>query len=121
MLNRRTTLMKCEHVTWRKLGDDKAVLLDLNSGHYYTLNETATFIWELIISKNSLGEIVRRVSEAFDIGAAPVEEDMNQMLEFLLGKGLLSENSECQTSLREAENNCSNQIGGEKNERKIVS
>jgi hypothetical protein len=43
---------------WKEVGD-KIVVLHLDTGHYYSLNTTGSFIWKSIMGGNSPQQIAR--------------------------------------------------------------
>ncbi len=54
------------HVSWVRHADS-IVLLDLDRGIYYTLNVVAGRIWELIVAGEPVVEIIRCVSDEFEV------------------------------------------------------
>ena len=47
----------------------------------YTLNESGAFIWELIDGKRNTGEIIRALTEEYDIDNAAAAKDVFSFLE----------------------------------------
>jgi len=80
---------KSEYVTWKKLEGNRSILLDLDSGHYYTLNDAATVVWEMAVAGHAADDIARRVRKLFDTDSAPVVDDVHEMLDMLRDKGFL--------------------------------
>ncbi len=62
---------------------DLLVLLDLDTGEYYNLDEVGTRIWELCDGARTVSEIARRISEEFEAAAEAVEPDVVKFLEEL--------------------------------------
>ena len=79
---------KREHVTWKVL-DDETVLLDLDTGVYFTLNTTGTAVWERLDGHTSLTEIARAISEQFDITIGEAQQDLLELTRALLDEGLV--------------------------------
>ena len=77
-----------ENITWKnlKLG---IVLLKLDSGEYFTLNETATLVWRGIIDGKSESEILENFNEEYDCLVDSVKEDIRVNIEYLLKEKLL--------------------------------
>jgi PHD/YefM family antitoxin component YafN of YafNO toxin-antitoxin module len=50
-----------------ELEGKEAVLLNLATKMYYTLNETGLRIWQLLSSGSTLGEISERLQSEFDV------------------------------------------------------
>ncbi len=84
-------LEKSAHVTWKKLGEDRSIVLDLNSGRYFSLNKTATAIWQHAISDQPLDQIAEKFSKFFNTDQAAIEKDIQEVTDVFVQKGLLSE------------------------------
>ena len=72
-----------EHVIFSDLEDGEGVLVDLNAKRYYTLNETAIFVWRLLEKKLSAEEIVRELADSYEVtpehAAASVEKLLGEL------------------------------------------
>ena len=84
---------KPEHASWKKLGSSKSILLDLNSGHYYTLNETATVMWELLTSSMVVNDVIQQTAQIFKTDSETVKDDVCELVEDFVEKGLLCEDN----------------------------
>src|SRR5512138_3584913 len=82
---------KSEYVTWKKMQGGKSVLFDLKSGRYYTLNETASMIWENLASRVPADEIVKLMEKAFAGQPAECEAGVRDMVALLTEKGFIAE------------------------------
>ena len=89
---------KAEHTRWKKQGISNSILLDLNSGCYYTLNRTATDAWELLTSGVCLDEAVKKISQAYNEDLEIVKKDVSAFLDQLIQDELISE-SESENSV----------------------
>jgi hypothetical protein len=58
----------------------KQVLLDLDDGQYYALDEVSGRIWDLCDGTNSVAAVVDTVCREYDAPAATVEEDVAAFL-----------------------------------------
>jgi hypothetical protein len=71
-------LVPFEHVVFTELDGQESVLVDLTAKRYYTLNETASFIWSRLEEKKAPAEIARELTEAYEVeperAAASVEK-----------------------------------------------
>ena len=67
----------------------EAVILNLTSGVYFSLNRLGSRIWELIQEPRSVGEIRDRILEEFDVDSDRCERDILSLLEKLEAKGLV--------------------------------
>jgi len=55
----------------------------------YTLNETASFVWERLDGQRTLGEIKRELLDAFEVDEPDAERDLIELLEQLTGIGVV--------------------------------
>jgi hypothetical protein len=76
------------HAVCRQV-DDEAVILDLDSGLYYGLNNTGTRIWQLLGDRMSVGEMLIQLVSEFEVDAERLAEDIRELLCDLVAKGLL--------------------------------
>lgn len=67
------------NITWRVV-DGEALILDLNSGHYFSLNPVATEIWEALQSGAEVPLIIQTVSVKYKIEARVVENDLHELI-----------------------------------------
>lgn len=58
-------------------------------GEVYTLSETASFIYEQIDIGCSIVELIRKVSEAYQVSEEMVAEDVQEVLRFMIAKGIV--------------------------------
>ena len=67
----------------------KWVLLDVKSGQYYALDPVAGRIWQLCDGTRSVRQIAQAVSDEYDAGGQPVEDDVVGFVSELVGESLL--------------------------------
>ncbi len=67
----------------------EAVLLDLQTGQYYGVNEVGTRIWELVQEPRSLESIVDELERQYEVGRDLLETDAGKFLEQLLDHDLV--------------------------------
>lgn len=60
--------------------DGCGVIVDPVSGRLFTLNETGLFVWRLLESGTGQAEIVRKMSEEFEVEPAEAEADLRIFL-----------------------------------------
>lgn len=75
-------------VTSSEIGDELA-LLDSKSGQYFTLNQTGSVVWQCLDAPCSLQDIVRTVTEKFDIDPSACESDIKELITQLNDAGLI--------------------------------
>lgn len=76
--------------------DGKSVLLDLNSGSYYTLNELGNFIWDLLDGKRSAAQIVEAVAGSYEVDRDEAAGDVEALIHRLKEEGLVRLHDESQ-------------------------
>lgn len=70
--------------------DGETIILDLDSGTYFGLNVVGTRIWELIGSGEPLGGIRDRLLAEFDISKEVAQRDLDDLIDKLLARGLIT-------------------------------
>lgn len=82
-----------EHTSWKKM-DDLVIVVDLETGAYYSLNKTASAIWENIASGKTLEHIKECLLDKFDtqdVEEATLLTDISGCIEEWTTQGLLIE------------------------------
>lgn len=77
-----------DNVVYRII-DREAVILNLDDGNYYNLNETGTEIWEAINGRKEPGRIISRFSKEYGMPQQQLHKDFLAFAEDLAGKGLV--------------------------------
>lgn len=67
----------------------EAVILSLNSGIYYGLNEVGASIWNLIQQPKTIKEIHETLLQEYDVEASQCEQDILTLLTELSEVGLI--------------------------------
>jgi Coenzyme PQQ synthesis protein D (PqqD) len=78
------------HVIARE-GDHELLLLDVESGCYYTLNEIGSRVWELCDGASTVSEIVAVLGDEYDAPLEAIEVDVSELLEDLRRERLLEQ------------------------------
>jgi hypothetical protein len=68
---------------------DTVIVLDANRGRYYTLDEVASRIWELLDGGASIGELVHRLEQEYDVAPERLKADVTALVNRLLRRELL--------------------------------
>lgn len=69
--------------------DGRLVVVNLQSGFYYSLNETATLIFGLIRQHKELPEIQTALVETYDVPADTARRDLDECIDALEREQLL--------------------------------
>ncbi|MGD0540811.1 MAG: PqqD family protein [Tepidisphaeraceae bacterium] len=69
--------------------DGEAVILDLEQGVYYGLNEVGARVWQLIQQPRPLEQVHRTLVNEFDVAPDECERDLVALVERLESAGLI--------------------------------
>ncbi len=69
--------------------EDELIVLHLETGNYYTLNETGRFIWEHCSVSRERDEIIAFVASECGVLAEQIKNDIVSYLDFLCQENLL--------------------------------
>jgi len=86
-----------EAVVFTDLDDGSAVLLHLDNKFYYSLNESGSFMWQLIEKNDgamSKEKLVEALCEQFDVSPDQAQSDVSEFIEDLTREGLISVKSD---------------------------
>lgn len=75
-------------LAFRKI-DGVFFIVDAEKETLHELNELGSFAWNLIIKKNRRAEIVKKISEEFEVSAICAKKDFDEFINKLEEKGLL--------------------------------
>jgi hypothetical protein len=79
----------CQDVLWNKVEGD-VVILNLESGIYFSLSGVGSRFWELIAEGASRKEAVQRLTAEYKVEAPQLESDLEALLRDLSTEGLVS-------------------------------
>jgi hypothetical protein len=69
--------------------DDEIVLLDLQGGRYYGLDEVGADVWEALSDGATVEDVVARLHDRYDVERARLEQDVRALVDDLMRSGLL--------------------------------
>jgi hypothetical protein len=67
----------------------EAVILDLGTQCYFSLDETGTRMWQLLAEHGDTARVVERMTGEYDVERETVERDLARLVDELLAAGLL--------------------------------
>ncbi|TNF64923.1 MAG: PqqD family protein [Rhodobacteraceae bacterium] len=76
------------HVVARDV-QGELVVLDLEKGEYFGLEDVGAFIWGLLEAGESLGEVHARILAEYDVEADTARRDLAALVADLQARGLL--------------------------------
>jgi len=69
--------------------DGEAVILNLDNGVYYSLDEVGAKVWDLCDGSNSIKDIIMVICEEFEVKGQTAGEDILEFMEELLKESLV--------------------------------
>ncbi len=66
------------------------VLLNLNSGQYYALDDIGHDVWQLCDGNRTFQDIIGRMAESYDAPLVTLEKDISDLLEELAHEQLIT-------------------------------
>jgi hypothetical protein len=87
-LSLRHSITIAPDIVFREV-DGEAVILNLDSGLYFGLDQVGTRIWQLIQQHGSLQKVFETMCEEFDVGSDTLERDLLGLMDELCAKGLV--------------------------------
>ena len=88
-MNTSATPQPHSHVVYTEFDGREAVLVDLNTKRYYTLNETAMLVWQGLDRGQTTAEIVSEICERYDVTADHAAASVNRLVASLAAHRLL--------------------------------
>lgn len=77
-----------ERVVWRTLKDE-LVLLHLETGAYYTLNETGALIWQGLVDGRPYPDIIAAITAAYEVDERAAQQDFERLVNELASQGMV--------------------------------
>lgn len=90
MLNLQTRLQPNEKEVAAKIMDGEAIMINLSTGVYHSMINVGAVIWELIEKRYSLGEIIKTITEVYDVSLAQAQVDIERLAVQLIEEALVS-------------------------------
>jgi hypothetical protein len=78
--------------------DGEKVMMSIERGEYYGLDETGSRVWDLIENETRVGDIVVQLLEEFDVDRDECARDVMEFLEELKQKGLITTSDDPENS-----------------------
>ena len=81
-------LRRSPAATHQTVGDE-AILVDLNSGSYYSLNDTGTMFWELLDGQRTIADCANEIAGQYEVEREVVTADLLELAAELQAEGLV--------------------------------
>ena len=88
MLSTSNFIAANEQQVAAKVMDGEAIVINLSTGIYYSLGTTGGFIWSLIEKRPCINDVIRCVTEHYDVDKAEAERDVLRLCVDLCNEGL---------------------------------
>ena len=88
-LSLQSSVKICDDVVSRDL-EGEAVILNLETGTYFGLNEVGTRIWSLIQENGSLQNVFEVIKREYEVSPEVLESDLLGIIDQLRSRGLVS-------------------------------
>jgi hypothetical protein len=72
---------------------DELVALDADAGHCYGFNSVAASVWRLLDEPRSFDDLKQALLDEFEVSEEQCTSDLHELLDDLVGKGLLRRTS----------------------------
>lgn len=81
-------IIRGEDLEWKSIGEE-TLILNPKTGNFYQLNQTATFIWNLLDKKRKKTHLLQKMTTEFDVKPEDAEKDLDKILSYLHNKKLI--------------------------------
>lgn len=88
MIDRSATLQRSDNHVTAPL-EETLVMMDIDSGTYYMLDEVAAFLWERLAEPTPVAGLVASLCDRYDVSSERCEADVLPFLSRLHEKGLV--------------------------------
>jgi hypothetical protein len=88
MISTHSKVSTTENALVQKVGEEM-VILDAESGQYYTLNDMATEMLEHFTLGHNMADVVAHICDQYDVNEAEATADITEMLTKLKDKNLV--------------------------------
>lgn len=87
-INTNKKVVHSKNIIWREV-DNEAVILNIETNDYFTLDSTGAEIWKRFTSENSISAIISGISSEYGIEKERLTEDINDFIKELKEEGLV--------------------------------
>ena len=78
MLNKNSILQRAENVTFEVVADE-AILIDINTGTYFSLNEVGTEFWEMLDGEQTIEQHAATIAAKYEVEQNMVVDDLLEL------------------------------------------
>lgn len=77
------------NITYRKVNENKHLLVNFDSGDVFEINEVGLLIWDSIGNQLSKDEVIQKVVDTYEISYDNARNDFNSYLDVLVKKKII--------------------------------
>ncbi|WP_420644247.1 PqqD family protein [Candidatus Leptofilum sp.] len=77
-MNKDSILQRAENVTFEVVADE-AILIDINSGTYFSLNEIGTEFWEMLDGQQTIEQHAATIATKYEVDTSMVVDDLLEL------------------------------------------
>ena len=89
-MNRGSRLRHSANATFQSVAGE-AILIHLQTGAYYSLNEVGTVFWEMLDGAKSVHDCAAKIGQEYDAPVEQIETDLLEIAGDLAKEGLVEE------------------------------
>ena len=89
MLQSNVTIQLSEEALAAEMGGE-VIVMSVSSGSYLNLNESASWIWQLLAEPRKFGEICAAMEEEYDVDPETCRKEVSHLLEELATRGVIT-------------------------------
>ncbi len=78
-----------DKIVWRNI-DGEAIILNLDTGFYYSLNKIGTIIWQMLNEKKKIPQIIEAMCRDYNNATSKIGRDIEFLIKDLSKEGLLN-------------------------------
>ncbi len=87
-MNTTTCFRHSDKATYQTV-EGEAILIHLDTGAYYSLNDVGTSFWELLDGMRSVADCAAKIAAEYDAPVDVVTGDLQELVEDLVKEGLV--------------------------------
>lgn len=90
MWKKNKKIKRKEKVPWQIM-DGRALLLSPEESQAHELNETATWVWQILVDELTYEELLENFCSEYEVEQAEADQDLQELLDQLVEKKLIEE------------------------------
>lgn len=87
MLNADSILTRGANASYEVVADE-AIIIDVNTGTYFSLNKIGTEFWQMLDGQQSVGQHAEQIATNYGVDAAMVTADMLEVAQKMVSDNL---------------------------------